>query len=362
MEQNQENFEQPDEELVDDNVEDESTLFKYSITSYGADYPIDGLVSRLASGAIFIPKFQRGYVWNLPQASRFIESLLLGLPVPGIFLSKESESNRMLVIDGQQRLKTLQFFYKGIFNNGKEFKLAGVQEQFENLTYEKLEPEIKIALNDYVIHATIIKQDEPSNDESSVYYIFERLNSGGVPLQPQEIRACIYHGDFNDLLEILSTNPDFRNIYGKPSARLKDRELILRFISFHYEFEGYKKPLKGFLNEFMGKNRNLKYYAGDQIKYLFDQTIKIFNDNIGSSAFRLGGRLNAALFDSVMVGLSRRLTYGQINSPELIKDAYDELLNDKTFFEYVQGRGSTSDEANVLGRIKKAISAFENLV
>lgn len=99
-----------DVKLQDDLGDEEQIPFKYSITSYGADFLIDGIVRRLEDDSILIPSFQRGFVWSLPKASRFIESLLLGLPVPGIFLSKDSETQALIVIDGQQRLKTLKFF------------------------------------------------------------------------------------------------------------------------------------------------------------------------------------------------------------------------------------------------------------
>src|SRR5207249_4994213 len=91
--------------------EEEVVPLKYSITSYGADYPVDSLVQRIRDGSILIPSFQRGYVWTFVQASGFIESLLLGLPVPGIFLSRDEPTQRLLVIDGQQRLLTLRYFY-----------------------------------------------------------------------------------------------------------------------------------------------------------------------------------------------------------------------------------------------------------
>ena len=89
---------------------DEVVPFKYSITSYGADYPVDSLVKRISMDDILIPNFQRGYVWSLKEASRFVESLLLGLPVPSIFLSREPETQKLLVIDGQQRLSSLRYF------------------------------------------------------------------------------------------------------------------------------------------------------------------------------------------------------------------------------------------------------------
>jgi uncharacterized protein with ParB-like and HNH nuclease domain len=94
-------------EIEVEDVPEEHIDFVYTITSYGADYPVDALVQRLKSGDIFIPQFQRAYVWSYKEACRFIESLLLGLPVPGIFVAKESETGKLLVIDGHQRLKIL---------------------------------------------------------------------------------------------------------------------------------------------------------------------------------------------------------------------------------------------------------------
>ena len=127
--------------VVDANDEDCETYYpvNYSITTYGADYPVDALVKRIRENAIYVPAFQRGYVWNQHQASRFIESLLLGLPVPAIFLSKEVDTSRMLVIDGQQRLKTLEYFYTGLFRpKEKAFKLLGVDSHFSGKTIETL--------------------------------------------------------------------------------------------------------------------------------------------------------------------------------------------------------------------------------
>src|SRR5256714_15410421 len=111
-------IEEKEEIQVEDETAEDPTVapIQYDISSFGADYDVEGLVKRLERGDILIPPFQRNYVWSFKDASRFIESLLLGLPVPGIFLAKESDSNRLLVLDGQQRLKTLQVFYNGFFN------------------------------------------------------------------------------------------------------------------------------------------------------------------------------------------------------------------------------------------------------
>lgn len=347
------------EEEIQDETIDEVIDFKYSITSYGADYPVDGLVKRITSKAIFIPNFQRSYVWTITQASRFIESLLLGLPVPGIFLSKEAESQKLLVIDGQQRLKSLLYFYEGKFNGDKEFSLKGVQKQLEGKTYKSLEPEDKIRLDDSIIHATIIKQDEPSNDESSIYHIFERLNTGGTPLQPQEIRACIYYGDFNELLSKLGKHKTWLDVYGKSSSRLKDQELILRFLALYFDLDNYRKPLKEFLNKYMAKNRNLDLQNAQAITDIFIPTIDFIASTLGKRAFRLKQGIVAALFDAVMVATARRINKGQITDILGYVAKYDELLNNDEFIATC--KAGTSDEPTVDKRIKIASEYFEGL-
>jgi hypothetical protein len=351
-------------EIVDESVtsEDEEaaeqpTPFKYAITSYGADYPVDGLVKRLAAGAIYIPTFQRGYVWGLSQASRFIESLLLGLPVPGIFLSKDEPAQRLLVIDGQQRLRTLEYFYEGIFRpSGREFALQGVQPQFEGRTYKTLADEDRRRLDDAILHATIIKQEEPSEDDSSIYYIFERLNTGGLVLQPQEIRAAIYHGPFNDLLKALNDERAWREIYGAVSARMRDQELILRFLALYFRVEQYSRPLKAFLNSYMGANRHFELQGPSQVSEAFLPTISLVFSAIGPKAFKPKRALNAAVFDAVMVGVARRLSRGHLEDVAEVARRYAELLGNEAFVAATER--STTDEESVRKRLEAATEAF----
>jgi len=350
----------PDHEVkVTDESSDEVVPYKYSITSYGADYPVDALVQRLEKDIIFIPKFQRSYVWTKSQASRFIESLLLGLPVPGIFLSREAETGRLLVIDGQQRLKTLQSFYEGIFM-GKEFALENVQTRFLGKTYKTLMGEDKIRLDDSIIHATIIRQDEPSDDESSIYHIFERLNTGGTQLQPQEIRACIFHGKFNELLNKLNIYKHWRRIYGPRSKRLKDQELILRFFALYFFLHEYKRPIKEFLNDYMGKNRSLTLQNEKELEDIFIRVIKLISLTLGKRAFRIERAINAAVFDAVMVGISRRLNKGSIANPSDLIEAYDLLMTNSIFINAC--RTGTSDETNVTTRTDLATEAFAKII
>lgn len=334
--------------------------YQYTMTSYGADFTADGLVKRITRGDIKVPIFQRGFVWSYTQSSKFVESLLLGLPVPGIFLSKEFETEKLLVIDGQQRLRTLQFFYEGVFEpTSRQFVLKGVQPQFEGLSYKTLKPEQRRKLDDSIIHATIIKQDKPEEDNSSIYYVFERLNTGGTFLLPQEIRHCIFQGPFNDLLSELNANKIWREIFGKVSKRMRDQELILRFFALYYKGQQYSRPMKLFLNKYMGYNRKLDKQSKDELAKTFLNTIETAFKFIGSDVFRLERSINAALFDAVCVGIAFRLQKGPISDGEQFRRAYYGLLQNEAFRKVITE--STADEKNVFQRINSAIEAFADL-
>ena len=344
------------ENELEDGSDDETAPFKYSISSYGADYVVEVLVKRVTKGDIFIPPFQREFVWSLKDASRFIESLLLGLPVPSIFLSREPETQKLLVIDGSQRLRTLRYFYDGIWpKTKKEFCLSGVQDQFKGKTYKTLTDEDRRRLDDSVIHAIILKQDEPSDDYSSVYYVFERLNTGGLLLTPQEIRASIYHGPFSELLKQLSSLADWNSVYGPSSANMRDQELILRFLALYFFANEYHRPMKDFLNRFMAKNRRLKFHTKDEIETVFKRSIHLISDCLGRSAFKPKRALNAAVFDAVMVGIARRLERSQPTCDEL-KNSYERLLVTQDFIKVSER--STADEENVEKRLRLATDAF----
>jgi hypothetical protein len=345
------------EDQIEDNLGDDSDEvipFKYSITSYGADYPVDGLVKRMKEGNILIPPFQRGFMWDLKRASLFVESLLLGLPVPGIFLSREQDTQKLMVIDGQQRLRTLEYFYRGVFaETEQEFALKGVPSSFEGVTYKSLGEEDRLRLDDSILHATIIKQDEPSDDDSSVYHVFERLNTGGVQLQPQEIRACMYHGKFNDLLKQLNQTPAWRSVYGNVSSRMRDQELILRFLALYLNGDSYEKPMKGFLNKYMGKNRR---QARSEFTEAFIGAIDVILGCLGGKAFKPRRQINAAVYDAVMVGIARRLERGPIQSCEGVHQSYSALLKNRRFVTAT--KTGTADEENVSRRLELATKAF----
>jgi Protein of unknown function DUF262 len=358
-----------DEDVQDINPFSETLSYPYAITSFGADFLVDGLVTRLSKGDIVVPTFdpeiavetgvvgfQRQFLWNRTQMDRFVESLLLGLPIPGIFLVSEP-NNILLVLDGHQRLRTLQDYYGGV-TRGREYRLGSiVQEQFRGLRYRDLDDGDRRRLDNTVIHATIVKQEEPKEeDQSSIYLIFERLNTGGTILQPQEIRVALYRGELVNLLRTLNNNESWRILYGPPSRRLKDQELILRFFAFLYRAGEYKRPMQDFLNKYMELNRDLQWQDAAQLRKVFDSTCHVLAGAVGSRAFRPVGPVNAAVVDSVMYGVAKRLDGGPIENVSGFKAAHEGLISDRDYLELVDR--STAQEDNVAARLRQAEQAF----
>lgn len=343
--------------------------FNYSITAYGSDPPVDGLIKRLREDEILIPlfslnrrdadvRFQREFVWKKQQADRFVESLLLGLPVPGIFLMKE-ESGRHLVLDGHQRLQTLRRFCDNDWD-GEPFELEHVQTRFRGRTYEDLDPADKRRLDNSIIHATIIRQDEPSPDLSSIYLIFERLNSGGTALQPQEIRVALYHGPFVELLTSLNEFKPWRTLFGRKSNRLKDQELILRFFALLESGRRYSRPMKGFLSSYMARRRNMSPALQKTFRTLFEATCSSILDAIGKKAFKPRAAVNAALVDALMVGVAKRIEgKGVIKDTRGLRAAYRKLLAEESFQGAIAR--ATADEESVKLRLRHAAAAFSRV-
>lgn len=335
-----------------------STDLRYQITSYGADYPVDGLVKRLRAGDIDLPRFQRDFVWSLAQASKFIESLLLGLPIPAIFLSKDSDSQKLLVIDGQQRLKSLLTFYDGVLR-GKEFGLAGVNKEFANATYKTLADNDRRRLDDALLHAIIIRQEDPKNDDSSIFLVFERLNTTSTPLSAQELRACVYHGAFNEYLHRANENADWRALYGERNLRQKDKELLLRFLALYFDIDSYERPMKLFLTDFMRKNRHCEKIGETQLASVFDATVAIAHHALGRQMFRPQRALNASVADAILVAVARRLESGPITDRAALKAAVSAVVGSASFGDLYQVGTTNKDKVTArIDAVAKAIASI----
>lgn len=344
-------------EKIDSEIQDiyEGPL-KYEVITYPADFTLEGLVSKYEKKQIKIPGFQRKYVWKQGQASRLIESFLLGLPVPAIFLYVDPVDNIMNVIDGQQRLMSIVYYFKGFFgeeikSRKKIFKLEGISDKspFYKKTYEDIErdnPSSWNQLNDSVLRAFVIKQTNP-RDMTSAYHIFERLNTGGTQLSSQEIRNCLYHGSFNDLLGTLNQYENWRKIFGqqKSHVRQRDIELILRFFAFY--FNDYSKPMVNFLSGFMSKKRKVNDNEKEKMEQLFKNTCNKTIELFGEKPFHLQKGLNVAVYDSVFIAIAK-----SENIPDDIKKRYDNLKSNEEYIEYVHKW--TTDNNRVKARFEIA--------
>ncbi|MEU0492046.1 DUF262 domain-containing protein [Nocardiopsis sp. NPDC006139] len=337
------------------------------VTYTGTDFDVEGLVRRLGRGDIVIPTFghgdpsletagfQRGFVWRRPQMDRFIESLLMGYPIPGIMLVEQTD-RRYLVLDGQQRLRTMAAFYEGV-HAGREFVLDNVAAEFKGLKYKTLRPEQRRQMDNTFIQATIVKTDGTQESLEAIYQVFERLNSGGTQLTPHEIRIALYPGMLVDFLEDLNQLPAWRGLYGARSPRLRDQELILRIIALYINIDGYFRPQKKFLNEFLGKHRNMEGIEEGDIKSRFRKISETLLRGPGRAALRYqSSQVNAALTEAIYVGLLRRLE----NSPEPSdEDVYRALENFRENRNAaVTISGSTATEEYVKRRIELASAAF----
>jgi len=286
---------------------------------------------------------------------RFIESLLLGYPIPGIFLVQQADK-RYLVLDGQQRLRTLAAFYKGTHGE-RSFKLRNVAARFEDLTYESLSAEQRRLLDNTFIQATIVQTDGSPASLEAVYQIFERLNTGGTQLTAHEIRVALYAGSFIDFITMLNDDAGWRDLYGAHPARLRDQELVLRVLALLISPGDYRRPLKTFLNDFVASHRNLERIDPAHYGKLFSDTCSVLRDGPGRQALRSKGtQVNAAFAEAIMVGLATRLGAEPPPDPTKVSEALDRLVKNEEFEGAVSK--ATADEESVRTRLALAIREF----
>lgn len=335
--------------VVSEDEDERLDVAPYRIYSYPADYTLQVLHEKWKNEEISIPPFQRRFVWTLQKATRLIESFLLGLPVPGIFLYRNEASQKLLVVDGQQRLKSVFGFFDGVApNNRRTFHLNGARPKWDGLRFEQLDPADQIRLKDSVLRATIIAQMDNS-DDTSMYQIFERLNNGGVVLHPQEIRNCIYQGRFNDLLSQLNQLQAWRDILGSPQPdnRMRDIELVLRSLALAFDADHYSKPMRDFLGRFMSANNCADPNRLRALEVAFSRAAKCVVKSLGNRPFNIHRGVNKAVCDSVMAVF--------LNQPDVspgVRDRYEALIRNNAYVEYVSS--GTTDVDTVKKRLDLA--------
>ena len=312
---NQTRIDKPKDESDDSYTNDD--LFR--ISSWGADLSFRELIARYDDNELVKPELQRNYVWDRVEASRFIDSILLGLPVPSIFLAKTPDE-KLLIIDGYQRIMTVRDFVKGVFSDDNTpFSLSNsdrIHERWRGKNFAQLIEEEKRKIRNTTIHAIIFMQQHPEKGDTSLYQIFERINTSGRSLLPQEIRNCVYQGALNSLLFELNTNAKWRSLWGAETqdSRMYDLEMILRFFTLSDDsiFDSNANPakisLKKSLNEYMGKFRS--QLEIDELREKFIQTVDFVHESFGITAFnnlspsdtsKFVNSLSSTVFDAIMI-------------------------------------------------------------
>lgn len=348
----------------------------YNINSYGADLTFRELITMYEENELVKPELQRKYVWDKTEASRFIDSLLLGLPVPSVFLSNTKDTKK-LIVDGYQRIMTVYDYVSGIWSKDKKiFKLSNsekINKKWRNKAFKELTDSEQRKIKSTTIHAIIFEQKEPKDDDTSLYQIFERINTSGRTLMSQEIRNCVYQGKFNSLLFELNRNPNWRKLFGENNEdeRMRDLEFILRYFALDTDYiKNMQKgsiSLKKYLNEFMGNLLTITDQELLKKKELFERVIDFINLHFGDNAFfnvhstdftTIRKRFYPTIYDSLMVGTSIALKNG-FTSTSNLEPLRLKILRDPIYREYIT-QGTMKIE-HIQGRIKTVVKDIYNM-
>lgn len=342
-----------DQLTLDEMDSDEDPVFpppERKVVTQPYDLSIQTLAEQWESGLLILPDLQREYVWNNGKASRLVESLLLNIPIPILYFA-ENEDAQYEIIDGHQRIKSVVRF----LNN--EFRLSGVGvlHEYKGRRYHQLPEKEQRFLKMRTLRAVIIGSD---SHPTMRFEIFERLNSGSISLNSQELRNSLYRGSFNQLLRRLAKHDDLRFTIDtkSPRRRMVDEELLLRFFALHQEYPNYKTPLKRFLNEFMAAERDAEPERLDELESIFQAAISLAREHLGECAFRVtdsSGKLlekpvNRALFDSQMLAFSWVTEEPPAGAD--LRSAIGELCESEDFLDSVQR--ATGDRSRTRRRVR----------
>jgi Protein of unknown function DUF262 len=355
---------------------------EYDLASSPNDFNVLTIFSFIESGAVKVPGFQRHYVWDLKRASKLVESLIIGLPIPQIFLYEEGRNN-FLVIDGQQRLMTIFYFIKQrfprrdkraelrtlvesgttlsdelMFNDEyfEDFRLRlpniskEVKNKFHRLRYTTL-GEYKTQFDLRTIRNIIVKQVSPRDDDSSIYEMFNRLNTGGVNLTPQEIRGSLHHSDFMDLLARLNLDERWRRLIGSstPDLHMRDVEILLRAEAMWHQGDTYKASMVSFLNRFAKSAKAMTPSDLSALESDFDWFLDALTGVDRSVFLSRQGKLMIPVFEAVFAGSRVLRDAGARSIPA---KAVTDLRADVEFAGLASAK--TADTSNVTERIRIA--------
>lgn len=345
-------------------------------TSSG-DLEIESLHNKQKRGRLVLqPDFQRQYVWDATKASKLIESAILHIPLPIIYLSEEKDGKEY-VIDGQQRLTSFFSFIDGLFPDGKTFKLSGLNvcSDLNGKKFSDLTDELQDRVRYYKIRAITFQKD---SNENLKFEIFERLNTGSVQLNDQELRNCLYRGNFNVALKEMAEDPDFMFICGlkAPDKRMKDKELVLRFCAFYHKtYLNYKAPIRNFLNSEAREKRDISDKEIAEVKSAFKNACQIIRSAFGKNSFKRfykgkdgqpngywePKKFNTSLYDILMYSFAREDKNKVYQNLDSVKEALVWLMTeDQEFVDSIEL--STSSVQAVTLRFDKWRASLQSIL
>jgi Protein of unknown function DUF262 len=276
------------------------------------DITVKQLISMVSDKLVNVaPEYQRHFRWDRERQSTFIESVFLGIPVPSLFTAANPDGTWEL-IDGVQRLNTLIHFaadedVRTRVGLGTALVLGGLTKlsDFNERTFESLPQSVQIQ---FVLKPIKVTTISDKSDFAVRFDLFERLNTGGVLLTPQEIRACIYRGEFNDFLRELAQFPSFRKVVKLPRAKEHDgtrEEYVLRFFAYLDSYRTFDHSVTDFLNTYMEKATKSFHY--EQNRKVFHEVFKVLAGALHNGIVRRKAETPANLFEAVSVGAALAL-------------------------------------------------------
>jgi hypothetical protein len=351
----------------EDEDEDNAAKVPSSVTLGTTDWTAETMISAIDRETIQLsPRFQRRDAWDLVRKSRFIESLIVGLPIPQIVLAESrTEQSRFIVLDGKQRLLSLvQFWGKGDGKNNA-FSLKGLEleESLEGVDFEQLSTKQKLrkkydALLDQTIRTVVIKGWK---DVTFLHTVFVRLNTASLPLSPQELRQAAFPGKYTDALDDFSVDSaPLQSFLGldEPDYRMRDVELVARFIAFALFLDEYQGRMKPFLDFSFGKlNESWKSYRS-KVTELFETfeaallaAERVFGE--GKVARKESSKqLNKSIFDALMFYFRfPNIREGAEANKKAVRDGYAKLLTKTNFVAAVER--ATADVPNTFVRLSE---------
>ncbi len=312
------------------------------------DFSIREFQTMLQEGSLNLqPEYQRKFVMDAKLSSRLVESILMDVPIPVIYLAEEQDGSYS-VIDGQQRLTSFISFVNGSFPNNKTFNLSGMKvlNDLNKQSFAQLSKELQNKIRTTTIHTIIIKKE---SNEDIKFEIFERLNTGSIKLNEDEIRNTIYRGPYIRLLAELEDDTAFHRLVNKDNYRRRMiyRGMILRFFALSEKtYINYKENIKQFSNRELRDNRNMTEQKVKEYRDRFKHCVDLVSLVFGDKAFRrfLPGdknnvngkwsvsRINMALYDIQMCGFVNYSKHQIVSKADDLREALLKLMTDNDDF------------------------------